>query len=562
MAISPVNPPSTLSSQRLATLMNTSADPSDGNNWVNGWGYPPNRYGALLSIGARLKHRTNIYNGCNITPYQDMLATTYIKWLTISFKFPRSSGSNVGIEMVPNVTWGRIRPDLNGGKKEWVQLNVPTGGVSIGIIDPSGQTTGGLSPGDVLQGGRIVRLPHNAIIHPWAIISGNITGNHIDAPIKNLVSQNPADDYADSRLDCIVCDWWIRLVPFNEALPMSNDFVNNPVICVASADPYVSKDGQRRYGLTNDGQCVSAVAASPVVQLTTTWQQVGYFTSTDAPDKHTTLPYAGISTSEFLSSVPPGYDNVAVPPPQTNPDPIIPAPSTGNWRTLLTGGLNTWDSRTSAIPTAPTSLANDTEDEEMLLQQSAATAAKRTIIFRAVDATDGFTAETGLSWGAGDIKISKNGAAEANHAGTVTELGGGLYKYEFALAEVDTAGVLSFRTNKAGVRPTSFTHQVVGFDPANATSLGLANVDAAISSRLAQSSYEGADAILDKANGVETGMTLRQALRLMAAVLGGRLSGSRTGVEVFRNAVADSKNRVTATIDSSGNRTVITTDLT
>ena len=73
---------------------------------------------------------------------------------------------------------------------------------------------------------------------------------------------------------------------------------------------------------------------------------------------------------------------------------------------------------------------------------------------------------------------------------------------------------------------------------------------------------QNADALLDRTDGVETGLTLRNAMRLNTAVLAGKLSGARSGSEVFRNAVADSKNRLTVASDSTGNRTAITTDLT
>lgn len=72
---------------------------------------------------------------------------------------------------------------------------------------------------------------------------------------------------------------------------------------------------------------------------------------------------------------------------------------------------------------------------------------------------------------------------------------------------------------------------------------------------------EGAAAIWDLANGIETGLTPRKALRLLAAVLGGELSGGGTTLETIRNAVADSKDRVIAIVDSQGNRTGITYDL-
>jgi hypothetical protein len=73
-----------------------------------------------------------------------------------------------------------------------------------------------------------------------------------------------------------------------------------------------------------------------------------------------------------------------------------------------------------------------------------------------------------------------------------------------------------------------------------------------------------ATALLDLANSIETGLTFRQAQRLASAVLNGKLSGATNGpgTVVFRNAVADSKNRVTAIQDIYGNRTTVTSDAT
>lgn len=70
-----------------------------------------------------------------------------------------------------------------------------------------------------------------------------------------------------------------------------------------------------------------------------------------------------------------------------------------------------------------------------------------------------------------------------------------------------------------------------------------------------------ADALLDRANAVETSLTLRQAMRLMSAALAGKLSGAATASVVIRN-VGDSKDRITATVDANGNRTAVTTDAT
>ncbi len=70
-----------------------------------------------------------------------------------------------------------------------------------------------------------------------------------------------------------------------------------------------------------------------------------------------------------------------------------------------------------------------------------------------------------------------------------------------------------------------------------------------------------AAAMLDLSNGVETGLTPRQCYRLLAAALAGKLSGAGTSTVTFRNAIADSKDRIVAAVDTSGNRLTITVDL-
>lgn len=68
-----------------------------------------------------------------------------------------------------------------------------------------------------------------------------------------------------------------------------------------------------------------------------------------------------------------------------------------------------------------------------------------------------------------------------------------------------------------------------------------------------------ADALLDRAAGVETGWTLRQALRIMLSALGGKLAGAATTTVTTRD-MADTKNRISATVDASGNRSAVTLD--
>jgi hypothetical protein len=67
--------------------------------------------------------------------------------------------------------------------------------------------------------------------------------------------------------------------------------------------------------------------------------------------------------------------------------------------------------------------------------------------------------------------------------------------------------------------------------------------------------------VWDQVNGIETDITPRGALRLNTAALAGKVSGAGTTTETFRN-VGDSKNRIVSTVDASGNRTAVTTDVT
>ena len=63
-----------------------------------------------------------------------------------------------------------------------------------------------------------------------------------------------------------------------------------------------------------------------------------------------------------------------------------------------------------------------------------------------------------------------------------------------------------------------------------------------------------ADTLLDQDDGIETDMTVRQAMRVMAAVLAGKVSGAGSGSESF-TGIDGSTARVQVTTDAAGNRT-------
>jgi hypothetical protein len=197
------------------------------------------------------------------------------------------------------------------------------------------------------------------------------------------------------------------------------------------------------------------------------------------------------------------------------------------------------------------------------VKQSDATGANRWIPFRCFDddSADNYAPKTGLTFSSGELKIAKAGVANANAANyaTVVEAGLGWYWYQASATEVNTLGALMLVVNKTDVYADASIVQVVAVDPNNATTYGLTNLDAAITSRLASADYEDLDTMLDVASSIETGLSLRGALRLMAAALAGKSSGAGTSAEYYRAAVSDSKVRITATI-SENNRTAITYD--
>lgn len=94
----------------------------------------------------------------------------------------------------------------------------------------------------------------------------------------------------------------------------------------------------------------------------------------------------------------------------------------------------------------------------------------------------------------------------------------------------------------------------------------IANLDAAVSTRLAGSDYSVsaiAAACWDLADKIETGVTPAEALRANSAILAGIISGAGTSTEVFKGIglASNGTTRVTVTADSIGNRSAVTLNL-
>lgn len=80
------------------------------------------------------------------------------------------------------------------------------------------------------------------------------------------------------------------------------------------------------------------------------------------------------------------------------------------------------------------------------------------------------------------------------------------------------------------------------------------DVDVTVTPRQVLEVDNVADALLDQDDGIETDMTVRQAMRVMAAVMAGKVSGAGSGLETFKG-LDGSTTRVQVTTDAAGNRT-------
>jgi hypothetical protein len=215
-------------------------------------------------------------------------------------------------------------------------------------------------------------------------------------------------------------------------------------------------------------------------------------------------------------------------------------------------------------------------------------------------------------------RISKNGAAFGAMTVTITEMENGWYSATVSSAHTDTLGILSITFQVAGAKQVNLQFRVFSatFDDAvtiqqvvngvwdeprgshttaGTFGQGVASVQGNLTGSVASIASGGivaasfaagaidaaalatdcigsnelstaaaqkiADAYLDRADAIETGLTPRQCLRLVVASTAGKVSGADTTTVVIRNAVQDSKPRITATVDVNGNRTAITYDV-
>jgi hypothetical protein len=171
-----------------------------------------------------------------------------------------------------------------------------------------------------------------------------------------------------------------------------------------------------------------------------------------------------------------------------------------------------------------------------------------------LDDTDGKTPKTALTISQADIRLSKNGGnfAQSNNTAGATHNENGYYSVPLDATDTNTLGTFRVAVLKTGALAVWQDFMVV---PANVwdSMFGASTLNVNVSTM----SSGAVDSILD--DPVEGSFTMRQLLRLMASALFGKASGGGTATITFRD-LGDSKNRITATVTSNGDRTTVVLD--
>jgi hypothetical protein len=184
-----------------------------------------------------------------------------------------------------------------------------------------------------------------------------------------------------------------------------------------------------------------------------------------------------------------------------------------------------------------------------------------TYVFTVRDSTQNGLRVTGLAPIFSTFALLSTNAAVTNPA--ITEIGNGAYKFSYDAAangevawQVDAGSTLSYPSDRYIDGTCTFALQL---QPADIATI-VADVVADIGSGGGGSGLSGGQvnsAVWDQTNGIEVGLTPRQALRLATAAAAGALTGAGTGTIVIDGAGIDTT-RISATVDVNGNRSAVT----
>lgn len=154
----------------------------------------------------------------------------------------------------------------------------------------------------------------------------------------------------------------------------------------------------------------------------------------------------------------------------------------------------------------------------------------------------------------GDFQVSKDGGAFANLATlpSVGPAGSRAVMIDLSASEMTADNVVVQCVDASGAE---WCDQLINLQT---TLSQLDDLATAANLSVVPTSAQIADAVHDEV--VDGTITFRQSIRLANSALGGKASGLNTTTAVYRD-LADSKDRISATVDADGNRTAITRDL-
>jgi hypothetical protein len=182
-----------------------------------------------------------------------------------------------------------------------------------------------------------------------------------------------------------------------------------------------------------------------------------------------------------------------------------------------------------------------------------------------VDSTDGNTEKTALTIANTDIKVWKTGATTlaSKNSGGGTHISNGIYYAVLDATDTDTLGPLVLFAHLTGALPVRLECVVLAANVYDSLIGGGAvlSVNATQFAGTAYATAQAAEVTATWNEQVDGTVTARQSMRLANSANGGKVSGGGTTTVVIRD-LADTKDRVSATVDANGNRSAVTRDLT
>lgn len=186
------------------------------------------------------------------------------------------------------------------------------------------------------------------------------------------------------------------------------------------------------------------------------------------------------------------------------------------------------------------------------------------IYFVAVDSTDFTTRETGLT--SFTVYRARNGAAATAYTTpTIAEVSAsnmpGVYSLlldeDMTIGSGNKSEEVVLHITQASMAPVTLIYELYRPDVTDGETITTSGGKA--QANVVDISIAGQTAML--ATAYEGSETFQDFLRLTRAALVGKAAGMSGTTATFRDA-ADTKNRISATVDASGNRSVVTVDPT